>query len=37
MINVLSGVGMLLLLTVWLMLARFGDWNDVPMDTEEEK
>lgn len=37
MINVLSGMGMILLLTLYLMLARFGNWNDVMQDAEEEK
>lgn len=37
MINVLSGVGLFLILTVCWVLISFGDWNDIPLDAEEEK
>lgn len=37
MINVLSGIGLFLFLTVCWALVRFGKWNDVMQDAEEEK
>lgn len=37
MINVLSGITMILLLTVLWIMVRFDAWEEINHDAEEEK
>lgn len=37
MINILSGVAMIVMLTLLWIMVRFSDWNEVMLDSEEEK